>query len=214
VSSLDANGNGLIDNVTELFGNRTTSGFTALAVHDANGDGRIDAADPVFAQLRLWRDADQDGVTDPGELKTMAELGIVSLSLANAAPATPTAVGGNQIVRVGSFTRADGTSGNVADVALAINETASKWLGDGSVSASAAALPQLRGFGEVKDLRVAMTGNASLEAMVAAFKASTSNDLALLKTEAEAILYKWAGVEAVAAGAIGSNDNEAARVAA
>ena len=32
----DANGNGKIDNVTELFGNQTTSGFTMLAAYDLN----------------------------------------------------------------------------------------------------------------------------------------------------------------------------------
>ena len=78
---------GLIDNVTELFGNQNVSGFAMLAAYDLNADGKIDAADAIFSQLRVWRDADQDGVTDAGELSTLAELGIVSISLANnAAP--------------------------------------------------------------------------------------------------------------------------------
>ena len=48
--------------------------------------------------------------------------------------------------------------------------------GDSTISASAALLPQLRGFGEVKDLRVAMTGDAALQGMVASFVANPSND--------------------------------------
>lgn len=90
-----------------------------------------------------------------GELQTLAEAGIASIGLASAAPAEPTAVGGNQIARTGSFTRTDGSTGNVADVAFQINETASQWFGDDIVSAGGAALPQLRGFGTVEDLRVA-----------------------------------------------------------
>jgi RTX calcium-binding nonapeptide repeat (4 copies) len=121
--ALDHNANGKIDNLTELFGNETTSGFTMLAAHDLNADGVIDAADAVYSQLRIWRDADQDGVTDTGELSTLAALGIASISLASSAPADPTAVGGNQIVRTGSFTWAGGTvagsNDDDASVALA-----------------------------------------------------------------------------------------------
>jgi Ca2+-binding RTX toxin-like protein len=209
----DANGNGTVDNVTELFGNRAQSGFAMLGAFDLNADGLIDVEDAVFAELRVWRDADQDGVSDPGELKTVSELGIVSISHASAAPAQPTAIGGNQIVRTGSFARADGTTGAVADVAFAINETATRWLGDSAISAAAAALPQLRGFGEIKDLRVAMTGDAGLQAMVSAFAANPTTDLAVLKGDAEAILYAWAGVAGVVATAIGSGGFDARKLA-
>jgi Ca2+-binding RTX toxin-like protein len=211
--ALDANANGTIDNVTELFGNRTTSGFAMLAAHDLNADGVIDAADAVYAELRVWRDADQDGVTDAGELSTLLELGIASISLASSAPADPTAVGGNQIVRTGSFTWAGGGTGGIADVAFTINETATRWLGDSTVSAAAAALPQLKGFGTVTDLRVAMTADAALETLVADFVVNATTDLAVLKAGAEAILYKWAGVDAVAADAIGTGGFDARKLA-
>jgi len=57
--ALDRNGNGVIDNIDELFGNSTQSGFSALAELDENGDG----------------------ICQPDELKSLAELGIVSLNL-------------------------------------------------------------------------------------------------------------------------------------
>ena len=84
--ALDANLNGTIDDISELFGSPLVSGFTELATHDANLDGVIDAADAVFADLRVWQDADRDAVTDPGELKTLTELGIESISLTTQAP--------------------------------------------------------------------------------------------------------------------------------
>jgi hypothetical protein len=67
----DRNGNGRIDTGAELFGDFTVlpngtlapNGFAALAVLDANGDGVIDASDPAFAELKLWRDTSQDGKT-------------------------------------------------------------------------------------------------------------------------------------------------------
>ncbi len=203
--ALDLNSNGKIDDVTELFGNRTTSGFTMLAAYDLNTDNVINASDAVYANLRVWRDIDQDGETDAGELFSLATLGISSISLASAAPGEPTAIAGNAIARTGSFSWAVGGTGTIADVSLVINEAASRWLGDATVSATAALLPQLKGFGTVTDLRVAMTDDATLEGLVDDFAAATTTDLALLQADAEAILYRWAGVDGVAADAVGAN---------
>jgi Ca2+-binding RTX toxin-like protein len=211
--AIDLNANGKIDDITELFGNQTTSGFTMLGAYDLNTDGIINASDAVFADLRVWRDLDQDGTTDSGELFTLAALGIVSITLASSAPGDPTFVGGNEIVRSGSFNWAGGGTGGIADVAFTINETATRWTGDDTVSASAALLPQLRGFGTVTDLRIAMTGDAALEGLVGDFAGSLSTDLDELKGDAEAILYRWAGVQAVAADAIGANGFDARKLA-
>jgi hypothetical protein len=63
--ALDRNGNGVIDNGTELFGGLGVDGFDALRAYDSNSDGIIDASDPVFAQLRVWQDLNQDAVSDP-----------------------------------------------------------------------------------------------------------------------------------------------------
>lgn len=68
----DKNANGTIDDGSELFGGPAEDGLAALARFDADGNARIDRNDPIFSQLRIWLDADGDGVTDPGELKTLA----------------------------------------------------------------------------------------------------------------------------------------------
>ena len=48
---------------------------------DTNGDGKLTAADAAWGEFRVWQDADQDGVTDAGELKTLDQMGFTQIGL-------------------------------------------------------------------------------------------------------------------------------------
>ena len=72
------NGNGKIDNTSELFGTKTTDGFVILKTLDSNSDGVINNSDANFSNLRIWQDVNENGRTDPGELFTLAQKDVVS----------------------------------------------------------------------------------------------------------------------------------------
>ncbi len=87
--ALDLDDNGAIDGGAELFGDGTrlasgdaaADGFAALARYDANHDGVIDRADPIFASLLVWTDRDGDRKSSPAELAPLADR-IDAISLA------------------------------------------------------------------------------------------------------------------------------------
>jgi hypothetical protein len=120
----DINGNGTIDSGRELFGDNTllpnntraSNGFTALAQHDTNADGQINSQDAIYSQLKIWRDLNQDGTSQAGELQTLAQAGIASIGVQGTATNTNLVdsrgqATGNTQIASGSFTRTDGGTG-------------------------------------------------------------------------------------------------------
>jgi hypothetical protein len=119
---MDRNGDGIINDGRELFGAGTVladgkqgaDGFTAMRQEDSNHDGKLDASDLHFKDLRVWVDANHDGKTDAGELKTLADLGIVEMNLS---AKTGTEVdNGNVLGLVSDYKTADGSSHALTDV--------------------------------------------------------------------------------------------------
>ncbi len=119
--AVDANGNGKIDSIAELFGGASKgAGFSQLAGYDSNRDGVVDAQDAAFGELRIWRDANGNHQTDAGELMTLAQAGVVSLKVAYVELPFVDAQGNLHLER-SSATLASGAAADMTDVYFAID---------------------------------------------------------------------------------------------
>lgn|SRR5690554_370461 len=116
--ALDRNGNGRIDDGSELFGARTGNGFAELAAFDSDGNGWIDENDAIFAQLRIWT-KDASGAD---QLSTLAEHDIGALYLGSAATPFDLKDAHNQqhgqILSSGVYLREDGRAGTIQQLDL------------------------------------------------------------------------------------------------
>ena len=164
----DRNGNGQIDDGSELFGNnsllengqKAANGFAALAELDKNGDGVLDASDAAFAALRVWRDKNSDGKVGEGELLTLDELGIQSLCTSYTVQQVVDA-NGNALRQQGSFTYVNGSTGQMGDVWFTEDTARSLPTERVEVPEEIAALPDVMAFGNVYSLHQAMARDES-----------------------------------------------------
>ena len=177
---LDRNGNGLIDNGTELFGDSTplnaggkaVDGFAALVDQDTNQDGKVNAQDANWNNLKIWRDLNQDGISQAAELSTLAALGINGLNTGKTAN-SQVLPNGNEIADLGTYTKTDGsvaTLGEVsrmADVNLFDDTFHREFPDQIPLAAGVENLPDMQGSGKVRDLREAVSRSTSVKHLLA-----------------------------------------------
>ena len=174
-------------------------GFDALSQQDTNADGVVNSADANFANLRVWQDLNQDGVSQDGELKTLTELGIASINVANVAHSQLLA-NGNQIADTGTYTRTDGSTGTagvtagMADVNLASDTFHRSFVDTIPTTAQTAVLPDMQGSGVVRNLKEAASlttaAGATLAGALTQFAAATTRNAQ--RGQLDALLTDWA----------------------
>ena len=169
----DRNGDGIVNNGSELFGDATrlqnggtaAHGFAALADLDDNGDGKIDAADKAFASLRVWRDFNQDGISQSYELFGLTDLNIQSLDTAYQQVAKNFG-NGNSLVQSGRYTTTNGRTHQMGDVLLSNNAFVSRFSERVKLNDEQRRLPDKRGSGRLRDLREAAALSPALDAVL------------------------------------------------
>jgi Ca2+-binding RTX toxin-like protein len=217
--AMDVNGNGRIDDITELYGDDQMPAFqklrlldtngdsridlSDLAATDTNGDGQIDAADGPYARLRVWQDANQDGITQEGELKTLASLDIQSISTND--HNDERWANENYISSSTTYTRLENgiaVEREIADVHF-LNDNANTWqLGahsqvygsDIQIDLEAILLPLSRGYGTLPSLHLAMSANPELKRMVRELAYLPLDRLNEAAGRVGEIMLEWAGV--------------------
>lgn len=118
--ALDKNGDGKINNGSELFGTQSGDGFKDLAAYDQDKNGWIDDNDAIFAQLKVWsKDAQGKDL-----LAGLKESGVGALYLGSAATPFEVKTSANQslgTVRAsGVYLNENGTAGTLQHVDLTI----------------------------------------------------------------------------------------------
>lgn len=138
---IDRDNDGRISNGSELSflaeSATAKSSLAGLLALDSNGDRILDKKDARFGELKVWIDANGNGVSDEGELKSLSELGIVSIDLTAHNMSGSAKLGENLLLATATFTRENGTVGTLGDAALAFTAGAAVH----AAPASAAAVP-------------------------------------------------------------------------
>jgi len=116
---------------------------TQLADRAHPNQGVLNAADAAYAQLRIWRDLDQEAYSDSGELQSLEEAGISQISLTKTAH-SQTLADGTRLDGLGQFTL-NGQTRAYTEAWFAENPFYREFTESIDVSEAVAALPDIKG---------------------------------------------------------------------
>lgn len=119
--ALDKNGDGIINDGSELFGTSSGDGFYDLSMYDEDGNGWIDENDEIFSKLLIWS-KDENG---NDELYHLKDKGVGAICLQKVATdfslnSLKTNQTNGQIRSTGVFLYENGTAGTMQQMDLAI----------------------------------------------------------------------------------------------
>jgi Ca2+-binding RTX toxin-like protein len=193
---LDRNGNGWIDSGGELFGDNTrlrngalaANGYAALTDLDDNDDGVIDANDAAYADLQVWQDTNQDGISQSDELQSLTQRGIAALSTTGTLARQNQ--NGNVITHTGTYTNFDGTTGQTVNLDLSNSVFHSDFSETPSLPGADATRVDLHGAGLVRNLRNAAALSPALKTTLDSYSLVTTRDQQL--AQLDTLLNQWA----------------------
>ncbi|WP_193615798.1 calcium-binding protein [Massilia sp. YMA4] len=201
---LDRNNDGVINSGRELFGVDTikrdgisaSDGFDALQELDTNGDRKITSTDDMFSRLAVWRDINQDGISQEHELSTLSEESIISIGLDSKSVRADLG-NGNVLTAAGTFLRSSGEAGlagetdpSAGNLDLLIDSFKREFSDQIPLTEQAAHLPTLRGSGMVRDLQEAVSVSTELGSLVREFLSEATRQGQIAKLDV--LIKAWA----------------------
>ena len=133
----DPEGRGTVTDASQIAFARYVDGaqsdLEGLAAFDSNHDGALDARDEAWSKFGIWQDSNSNGVTDPGEFKTLDQSGVTAINLSSDKKFAD--VDGNAIQGIAAVRMADGSTLNAADVTLAYSDKVQVSNPDGTTGA-------------------------------------------------------------------------------
>lgn len=206
--TLDKNGDGQINDISELFSSPEESMYQALSVFNTNAEGVIDKHDSCFADLQIWQDKNGDGISQANELRSLYETGIESISLDP--PNTKSQKGDAVIAQQGSFVwsakvggQAIESTGIAANVLFTNNSTYTRYVGAVEFDQEVTSVSNIKGYGQMPDLHIAMSLDSELKAYMLDVFDNLSAEY--LVKNIDDILFRWAGVEDISIDEIDPN---------
>lgn len=195
----DLDGNGLIETQAELFGTGTADAISDLAALDDNGDGVIDAKDAIWSDLKVWRDLNQDGVSTANEVRSLDDVGLLSISVSN--PQLSGAIQGDNLIHSATtFETVSGTVGSAAAIYFGVNKLFNQTSAPVEIEEGDAVMgiPNVKGYGSLPDLRIAALNDPVLLDLALQLVAD-ADDLTggEFQLRFEALALRWAGVQDV-----------------
>ena len=207
---IDRNNDGNIMNYKEAIASMNYNGFKFLSFFDDYhyffyGDNKIDNKDKVFDELLIWQDANSDGLSQEGELKSLQEMNIKSISLS--ANKRYREINGQDVTHFSTYEYLNGATGTIASVHFNywLRYTRSREPFD--LDARTVLLPNLRGYGHVKDLHIAASMDDkddphNLLALLSDYSNNKSLKEILLnwddiRAKTNRIQLRWAGADKV-----------------
>ncbi len=213
--AIDKNNNGIIDNGSELFGNKSISdsafsytnsslnnGFETLKSYDSNNDGIIDSQDAEFDKLLLWQDKNGNAITDNGELiKLSDKVSSIDLNYTN----TDINNNSNTIRQTSTATLNDGTKVKADDIWFKVNyKDTEEIIDENEIPFEIKSLPNVTAFGNLHSLHYAMAKNETLATMVNLYLLMDSKTR---KENINTLISEWAGVSDIDENARRGNAN-------
>jgi hypothetical protein len=202
--AIDLNKNKKIDNASELLGIYPQNLNRSLKKYDTDGDFFITPLDTIWADISIWQDINNNGVSEQTELFTLEEKSVKSIplkfkSIDNLDKNLSTAE--NFIIATSHTKLHDETTRITSIVQFAYSNANTIYKDEYTMDVRSLFLPSLRGHGLLPHLHIASAKNkrlidlsteltmksADLEYIITSYK-----DYTRLFTQ---FLYVWAGVD-------------------